>query len=355
MRILIDTSFAARGPSGTAVYIERLTETLRARGNVEVVEARRRRRPAPGRSRARGRLVWSTANAVLDVAWVQVALRARARRCRADVIHHPLPAWMWRAPCAQAVTVHDLAFEHLPEGFGRVWRLLARRRHRAAARRAGAVVCVSRAAAADAVGILGADPERVVVAPHGPGQALPGAAATDDGAAARHFLYVGDDEPRKRVPALLEAHRRYAAGREDALPLVLAGRAAVRANGEEPHVVGEPRPDGARLRELLAEAAALVHPSADEGFGLTLAEAMAAGVAVLAVRNPGTHELCGPAALLVEPDDLAEGMARLHDEGELRAELARRGRERARRFSWDESARLHEEAYSLAVMQGGAR
>ena len=54
MRVLIDTSFAARGPSGTAVYIERLTEALRARGDVEVVEARRRRRPAPGRSRERG-------------------------------------------------------------------------------------------------------------------------------------------------------------------------------------------------------------------------------------------------------------------------------------------------------------
>ncbi len=100
-------------------------------------------------------------------------LRRRARRARADVVHHPLPAWMWRAPCAQAITVHDLSFERFPEGFGRVWRALARRRHRAAARRAGAVVCVSRTAAADAVGILGADPAVVVVAPHGPGQALP--------------------------------------------------------------------------------------------------------------------------------------------------------------------------------------
>jgi glycosyltransferase involved in cell wall biosynthesis len=349
MRILIDTSFAARGPSGTAVYIERVTAALRARGNVEVVEARRPRRPAPGRSRERGRLLWSAVNALLDVAWVQIGLRARARRAGADVVHHPLPAWIWRAPCAQAITVHDLAFEHLPEGFGRIWRLLARRRHRAAARRAGVVICVSRAAAADAVGILGADPEAVVVAPHGPGQALPSATGQGE---PRHFLYVGDDEPRKRVPALLDAHRRYAAGRADALPLVLAGSAAERANGE-PLIVGEPKPDPLRLRDLLADAAALVHPSAEEGFGLTLAEAMASGVAVLAVRNPGTHELCGPAALLVEPEELADGMARLHDERDLRVELARKGRERAQRYSWDESARLHEHAYSLAVMQVG--
>ena len=347
MRVLIDTSFAARGPSGTAVYIERLTEALHARGNVEVIEARRRHRPAPGRSRGRRGVLWSALNALLDVGWTQVSLRRQARRARADVIHHPLPAWTWRAPCAQAITVHDLAFEHLPEGFGRIWRTLARRRHRAAARRAGAVVCVSRTAAADAVGILGADPEAVVVAPHGPGQALPVATAID-GVEPRHFLYVGDDEPRKRVPALLEAHRRYAAERDDALPLVLAGDAAERGNGQ-PLIVGEPRPDSARLRELLSGAAALVHPSLEEGFGLTLAEAMASGVAVLAVRNPGTHELCGPAALLVEPDGLAEGMRRLHDEGGLRTELAHKGRERARRFSWEESARLHEHAYEKAA------
>ena len=349
MRVLIDTSFAARGPSGTAIYIERVTEALRARGEVEVVEARRRSRPAPGRSRARGRLLWSALNALLDLLWLQVALRRRARRARADVIHHPLPAWMWRAPCAQAITVHDLAFEHLPQGFGRVWRRLARRRHRVAARRAGAVICVSRAAAADAVGILGADPEHVVVAPHGPGQAMPADRDGAHGAEPRHFLYVGDDEPRKRVPALLDAHRAYAERHTAPLPLVLAGGAAARANGE-PHTVPEPRPDAGRLRDLLEGAAALVHPSADEGFGLTLAEAMASGVPVLAVRNPGTHELCGPAALLVEPDGLTDGMTRLHEDARLREELASRGRERARRLSWDESARLHEQAYSLASM-----
>jgi glycosyltransferase involved in cell wall biosynthesis len=347
MRVLIDTSFAARGPSGTAVYIERLTEALRARGTVEVIEARRRARPAPGRTHRRGKALWSAINAILDLAWVQVSLRRQARRACADVIHHPLPAWTWRAPCAQAITVHDLAFEHFPEGFGRIWRALARRRHRAAARRAGAVICVSRTAAADAVGILGADPEVVVIAPHGPGQALPVSTGNAD-ADPHHFLYVGDDEPRKRIPDLLEAHRRYAAGREDPLPLVLAGSAAERGNGQ-PLIFAEPRPDATRLRELLAGAAALVHPSLDEGFGLTLAEAMASGVAVLAVHNPGTHELCGPAALLVERDGLAEGMGRLHDDNDLRKQLARMGRERARRFSWDESAQLHEQSYAKAV------
>jgi glycosyltransferase involved in cell wall biosynthesis len=104
----------------------------------------------------------------------------------------------------------------------------------------------------------------------------------------------------------------------------------------------------AEVADLFATAHGYVSLHRSEGFGLTLAEAMAAGVAVLAVRNPGTHELCGPAALLVEADELADGMVRLHEQDELRAELARRGRERAERFSWAASAERHEEAYVRA-------
>ena len=99
-----------------------------------------------------------------------------------------------------------------------------------------------------------------------------------------------------------------------------------------------------------------MHPSADEGFGLTLAEAMASGVAVLAVRNPGTHELCGPAALLVEPDGLADGMARLHEERGPARRAGARWAASARGASRGTRARAcTSEAYSLAAMHGGAR
>ena len=67
----------------------------------------------------------------------------------------------------------------------------------------------------------------------------------------------------------------------------------------------------AELDELYREARALVHPALHEGFGLTPLEAMARGLPVLAVSNAGTHEVCGDAALLVEPADLAAGLHRI--------------------------------------------
>ena len=343
MRVLLDTSFAARGPSGTGVYIEQLATALRARGNVELIAPPGRRRLRPGGAGARRNPLRSAANAVLDALWVQIVLPRAARNSGADVIHHPLPALARRAPCPQVITVHDVAFETRPEDFDPAWRMHARRLHRRAAAGAAAVVCVSEASAADAVGLLGARRDRVVVAPHGPGQALP---PLPRDPSERFVLYVGDAEPRKGVDALLDSYAGYRSSSSDPLELVLAGSAAARAGA--PGVRGVPAPAPEALADLLARATALVHPSRHEGFGLTLLEAMSAGAPVVAVRNAGTAEVCGEAALLVEPDGLTAALGRVESEPELLRRLAAAGTGRVRGFSWDACAARHEQAYTLA-------
>jgi glycosyltransferase involved in cell wall biosynthesis len=171
---------------------------------------------------------------------------------------------------------------------------------------------------------------------------------------------VGDDERRKNLNVLLAAYRRYhdrrsrtrsAAhdpDRSSALPLVLAGGARRESAGVEVEI----QPGRERLAQLYAEAAALVHPSRHEGFGLTLAEAMYLGVPVLSAASAAVREVCGDAARYVEADDV-EGLAaeldRLTDDEPLRADLSTRGRERAAQFSWGRSARAHIEAYTLAL------
>jgi glycosyltransferase involved in cell wall biosynthesis len=334
VRVLLDTTYALRGPSGTAVYLERLSDALRAEG-VEVVAAADERRPPPA-----GGGAGSARNLARDAWWTQVALPRRAREANADVLHHPLPALARTAPCPQVVTVHDLAFERLPDHFAPAFRRWASLTHRRAACRADAVVCVSQTTRRDAMARWGVEAARIVVAAHGPGQepAVPAVRA-------EHFLYVGDDEPRKNLALLLDAHARYRARTgEAALDLVLAGSARARQEG----VRCEPEPD---LAALLAGAAALVHPALHEGFGLTPLEAMHAGVPVIAARSPGLAETCGAAVLYVDPYDaeaLAGELARVASDAALRDALAARGRDRAAAFSWSASARAHIEAYTLA-------
>lgn len=375
--MLLDTSFAERGHSGTGVYVEELRRALGDLEGVELVEARQRLRLRAGRagggrsrSRSRSSFACSALNAALDLWWERVALPRAARAVAADVLHHPLPAHAPRAGCAQVVTVHDMAYERFPGSFDPVWRRIAGRAHRRAARRAAAIVCPSEAAAAEAVELLGVRRERIVVALHGPGQALAGAVADGPertGAQGTgHLLYVGSDEPRKDVAGLLQAYSAYRAARpDDALELVLAGEAARRADGPRPGgsagpnaplgVRGEPSPSRERLGELMRDAVALVHPSPYEGFGLVPLEAMAAGVPVVAVPSAAATEVYGDAVLTAEAGGLAGALERIHADGELRERLAAAGRDHAACFSWRASAQRHLEAYSRAAASYRAR
>ena len=337
MRVCIDASYGGRGFSGTGVYIVELSKALRALG-VDVVEAAPRR---PHRYLDLAR----------EMAWVNGALPRRARG--ALVLHHALPALSRTTRLPQVVTVHDLAFERVPWAFNARFRRVARLRHRAAARGAAVVVTPSEATRMDVRSRWGVD---AVVIPHGPGQAPPPGRGE-----ARHFLYVGDDEPRKNLDGLLAAYARYRDRVADPLDLVLAGRArsgsasilhgAARSR-LTPILRGvrvEPEPD---LADLHRHAAALVIPSFHEGFGLPALEAMHAGTPVLAARTAGLAEVCADAARYCDPADVASIAAGLEELGTvppLREELRRRGTARAAAFSWERCARAHVAAYERAI------
>jgi alpha-1,3-rhamnosyl/mannosyltransferase len=339
MKVLIDTTYAGRGPSGTGVYLQRLIPALR-RAGVEVAEAADEHRRAPA-----GGGLGSVRNAAEDLRWSAVELPRRAREAGADLIHHPLPAFAPRAEMPQVVTVHDLAFVRLPEAFDRRFRVHAERMHRAAARRATVVLCVSDTTARDVRARWGVDPGRIVVARHGAGQEPQAPQEREE----RHFLYVGDDEPRKNLSALLAAYALYREAASDPAPLVLAGALP---SLSAPGVTVERKPGEERLAELYRGALALVHPALHEGFGLTPLEAMSAGVPVLAARSPGVIEVCGDAVRYADPRDpesFAAGLAALAGDPAQRGELAARGRRRAGEFSWTRSARDHVRAYTLAL------
>jgi glycosyltransferase involved in cell wall biosynthesis len=99
--------------------------------------------------------------------------------------------------------------------------------------------------------------------------------------------------------------------------------------------------DKADVRALMAASSMLVLPSLDEGFGLPVVEAMAAGLPVVCSSGAALAEVAGDAACLVDPHDvngLARAAERLLDDPVLAAEMRRRGLERSRRFDWADTA-----------------
>ena len=266
----------------------------------------------------------------LRMAW---SLPRLLRRLRPALAHfqYALPL---ACPCPAVVTVHDLSFERDATVMSRRDRFVFRKVVPRAVRRAGCVLVVSERTRRDLVELYATPPEKIVVTPNAVDPAF-----TADGEPDGYLLFVGAIQRRKNPLAAADAAR--ALG----LPLVVAGPA------KEPELAHELSRRGADLRgyvektelaQLYRHAACVVLPSRYEGFGLPLLEAMACGTPVVAADEPALREVGGDAAVYASDDGFAEAVRRTLADREA---WSRAGVERARLFSWDESARRAVAAY----------
>jgi glycogen(starch) synthase len=206
---------------------------------------------------------------------------------------------------------------------------------------------------------------------HGPTHVVPNGVEPDDFAITtpspdglgRYVLAIGRLVPQKGFDVLVEAFK------SDALrdlTLVLAGdgpergklesRAADLGLATRVRFLGSV--ERSRLPALLGGAVAFAFPSRGEAFGIALLEAMAAGVPAVAATSGGVPEFAhdGENALLVPPDNptaLAEGLARLVADAQLRERLSCGGRKTAADLAWSELAYRYEQIY-VAIGNGSA-
>ena len=260
-----------------------------------------------------------------------VALPRLLRRLRPDVAHfiHSLPL---RCPCPAVVTVQDLSWERDPSVFG-YWDLVTFKIFvRRAVRKAERVLAISERTKRDLIELYGTSAQKIVVTPLAPDPAFVPAGEHDS-----FLLFVSAIEPRKQPLIAIDAAN--AVGRK----LIVVGPP------KDHELAAELRRRGADVRgyvpkeelvRLYQQAACLVFPSRYEGFGLPVVEAMACGTPVVATPERAMQEVAGDAAIFTE--DLAEGVRlALAD----RPRLSAAGLERAKRFSWRETARITADVY----------
>jgi glycosyltransferase involved in cell wall biosynthesis len=292
--------------------------------------------------------------------WEQYWLPRQCARDGADVLHCPFNFGLpWFAPCPRVLTLHD-AIDQVYGVSRMTWR--DRLRHWISRRAAGRIITVSEHARGDLVRHLGLDPRRVTVIPeaadprfHEPVSGeVRRFVRTKHGLSRSYFFYVGGWEQRKNVPFLLTAFA--AAGLENVELVLAGGRDDERGPLSE---LGAKLGLGDRLRllgwvadedlpALYAEATAFVYPSAYEGFGLQVCEAMAVGCPVLAADATALPEVLGDGGDTFPLDrcqELAALLRRVAGDQSYRNALIFRGRRRSADYSWRRTAQRTVELY----------
>jgi glycosyltransferase involved in cell wall biosynthesis len=374
MHVAINAWFWDRPDTGSGQYLRRLVDafgryfpslriTLVTPGDVEIDS------PSPAIS------VHRTGPARRDnpakLRFEQQVFPAAAARIGADLIHVPYWGSPFRSAVPIVVTIHDLIPLIYPAYRGKLTARLYTSLVAASARGAQAVITDSEASRRDILDHLRLPEERVRAILLAAGeQYQPGADDQHDQKVraafdlpANYVLYLGGYDVRKNIPTLLKACAYLKESTGGDLPLVLAGRLPEKKNPRFSDVSGLidalglgdiARPigwiDDADAPSLYRMARCFVYPSRYEGFGLPPLEAMACGTPVVAANSSSLPEVVGEAGFLVDPDD-ARGMAgailSIYNQPDLAQSLRGKALERARRFTWEKTARE-----TLSVYEG---
>ena len=273
------------------------------------------------------------------------------------------PAW---GPFRRLLTVHDLIHRTFPDAHEGMKAKALSVVMPAGFRRSHRLIAISEQTRDDLVNLFHEPAGKIDVIPQGVGEPHPELAVPE--AELRARLAAGDrpiafslsaKRPHKNLPRLLDALALIPAERRPLL--VIPGyntwhedelREQARALGIEDDVRFLGWVSQAEVEGLYAASALFVFPSLYEGFGLPVLEAMQRGLPVACSDRTSLPEVAGDAALLFDPDkpeEIAAAMERLLAGGDEVERLRAAGYERARRFTWAETARLTLETYERTL------
>ena len=362
MHIAIDAHSVGAGLGGNETYAVNLIEALAEIDSVNRYTLYVTKKQAIERFERR----WSNVDLRLTLPHtplvrIPLTLAVELRRRPVDLLHvqYTSPPF---TPCPVVNTIHDLAFEHLPETFNkRSWRQM-RLTIRKSAQVAAHIITDSNFSRDDIIATYKVDPERVTVTPLAPSKLF---GPTHDLLQVQkvlrkyeidgdYILTVGSIQPRKNLTRLINAYARL--GREhqiEKLPrLVVVGKrawlfretlaAAANSSVKDQIMFTGYVPDE-DLSALYTAAKCFVYPSYFEGFGLPPLEAMRCGTPTITGNRTCLPEVVGDGALLVDPFDeqsILEGIVKVLRDESLRSSLREKGMSRAKTFDWKETARL---------------
>ena len=365
MRALIDAHMLGGREGGNETYVAGLLTGFERIGDRVAFEVTALVRPGfKPPACAGGAVRYEALASESDLHRLLFGLRRVCSRSAADILHST-----YISPpglrCPLALSVHDVIFRSHPEYFSPRDRLLLSLLVPPSIRKAKVILTLSEASRRQITSYYPVAAEKIRVVALAPG---PVATVQPDmdkakgiSAGRRFILAVGSLQPRKNLARLVEAYAACRAqGRTDAM-LVIVGRSqwkssaiarAVDSRGLSADVVFAGFLPQEVLSGLYRRCEVFVYPSLVEGFGLPILEAMACGAPVITSDRAPMSELGTGAAILVDPDStasIADALARVMADRDLRSRLRELGRLRAAEYTWQRMAEQTLEAYSWAL------
>ena len=294
---------------------------------------------------------------LLNFAWNRLSWPPIETLCgrEFDIAHSPHALLTPARRARRVITIHDLFFFKHKEMTGAEIRRDYAPLVQAHAAKADGIICPSEYTAREIERLLHVPRERICVTLYGVDPAFRTAPAPGDvdallqrlGLPNGGILYVGSEEKRKNLGTLVAAYLTLAGRMQDPPPLVMVGPGesfVTSAATSGPRIVSTGYLETREIRALMSASKCLALVSLEEGFGLPLVEAMAAGLPVVCSRGSSLEEIAGGAAELVadplDQEAIVEGLCRVIEDPARASELRTAGLERSRIFDWDRTAEM---------------
>lgn len=292
--------------------------------------------------------------------WTHYRFASALYEDRPDVAFVPSHTLPFIFPGRGVLTIHDLGYLRFPRSHPESSRRYLDWTTKTSAERATRAIVISEATRRDLHVFYGIPLEKIEVCY--PGVEGLGRSTPEQIAAVRakyalpekYLLFLGTLQPRKNLIRLIEAYTAWRLthpDQADSVGLVLAGHQGwlsdeIIQKAQRPGILMTGYVADEDVAPLYSGALAFTFPSLYEGFGFPVIEAMHCGTPVLCSNTSSLPELTGTgedaAAILVDPENInaiTEGITRLIADSELRGRLVARGYNRAKRFTWSDSAR----------------
>jgi len=352
---------------GISTYIRRTIsalEQLNSDDNYTVFQSRKATDSLV--SRFSSSKLWTPAHHRIE----RLAMSVELFRHQLDLFHSPDFIPPYRAAKHHIITVHDLTFMHYPDYITAESRHYYNDQIASAVQQADHILSDSESTKQDMISMLNVPADKITVHMLGVDEKfepLPKETTQpiiqslnlpDD-----YILVVGTIEPRKNLVGLVKAYRDLLTELPDAPPIVIVGRAGwhyeqliaeIEAIGINDHLIFANNVSDDQLPAVYNHALTLVTPSFYEGFGLPALEAMACGTVPIVSNLSSLPEITGDIGLLIDPHDtntLTDALKKVLTDSEWCEEQSKAGIQRAKQFTWEETALIVQATYQSVLGQ----